>query len=49
MERRGADSEGGRKKDAKPLARCEEKRKEWAWDCQCGKEVQDVKDKPWSN
>ena len=33
--------------DAKPLTRCEEKRKEWAKHWQCGTEVQDLKDKPW--
>ena len=35
--------------DAKPLARCEEKRKEWASNWQCGKEVQNQKNKPWRN
>ena len=32
--------------DAKPLARCEEKRKDWAKHWRCGKEVQDQKSKP---
>ena len=35
--------------DAKPLARCEEKRKEWAKHCQCDTEVQDLKDKLYKN
>ena len=33
--------------DAKPLARCEEKRKEWAKHWQCGKAVQDQKNRAW--
>ena len=32
--------------DAKPSARCEEKRKEWPKHWQCETEVQDPKDKP---
>ena len=35
--------------DAKPLARCEESRKEWAMHWQSSTEVQDLKDKPWKN
>ena len=35
--------------DTKPLARWEEKRKEWAKHWQCGTEMQDLKDKPWRN
>ena len=35
--------------DATPLARCEEKRKEWAKHWQCDTEVQDLKDKTWMN
>ena len=35
--------------DAKPLARCEEKKKEWAKRWQCDTKVQDLKDKPWRN
>ena len=35
--------------DVKPLARCEEKRKEWATHWQCDTEVQELKDKPWRN
>ena len=36
--------------DAKPLKRCEEKRKECAKHCwQCNMEVQDLEDKPWKN
>ena len=32
--------------DAKPMARCEEKRKEWATHWQCGTEVQNQENKP---
>ena len=32
--------------DAKPLARCEEKRKEWEKRWRCDTKVQDSKDKP---
>ena len=35
--------------DAKPLARCEEKKKEWAKHWQCGKEVQNQDSKRWYN
>ena len=35
--------------DAKPFARCEEKRKEWARQWQCGTEVQNQETKPWKN
>ena len=33
--------------DAKPMARCEERRKEWAKHWQCGMEVENQKNKPW--
>ena len=33
--------------DAKPFARCEEKRKEWAKHWQCDTKVRDLKDMPW--
>ena len=36
------------KKDAKQLARCEEKRKEWAKHWRCNKMVQDWNE-PWEN
>ena len=35
--------------DAKPLARCEEKRKEWAKHCQSDTMGQDLQDKSWRN
>ena len=35
--------------DAKPSARSEEKRKEWAKHLQCDTKVQDPKDTPWRN
>ena len=35
--------------DAKPIARCEEKRNEWAKHWQCDTEVQNLKDKPRRN
>ena len=36
-------------RDAKPLQRCEEKRKEWAKHWKCNSEVQDMEDKPRMN
>ena len=47
--RRGEQILNREEEDAKPLARCEKKRKEWAKHWQCGKEVQDQKNKPWRN
>ena len=35
--------------DAKPLPRCEEKRKEWARHWHCGTEVKNQENKPWKN
>ena len=35
--------------DAKPMKRCEEKRKEWAKHRQCDSEVQALEDKPLRN
>ena len=32
---------------AKPMARCEEKRKEWAKHWQCDMDVQKQENKPW--
>ena len=38
-----------KEEDAKPLPRCEEKRKEFAKLWQCDTEVQDLNGKPWKN
>ena len=35
--------------DVKPLARCEEKRKQWAKYSQCDTKVPGLKDNPWRN
>ena len=35
--------------DAKPLARCEEKKKDWANHWQCDTEVRDQEDKLWNS
>ena len=35
--------------DAKPMTRCEEKRKEWAKHWQCDMDVQKQEKKPWNN
>ena len=37
------------KEDAKPLAKCEEKVKDWAGHWQCDTKVPDLQDKPWRN
>ena len=47
MERSGTVSEEEEEEDAKPLAVCEEKRKELARHWQFGTEVQDSENKPW--
>ena len=47
MERSRTVSEEEEEEDAKPLAVCEEKRKELARHRQYGKEVQDSENKPW--
>ena len=49
MWRGGGQSLKREEEDAKPLARCEEKRKEWAKIWQCGTEVQNQMNKPWRN
>ena len=35
--------------DAKPSARCEDKRKQWSTHWQCDMKVQELKDTPWRN
>ena len=45
--RRSADFEG--EEGAKPLAKCEDKRKEWEKHWQCDTKVRDLKDKQWRN
>ena len=45
--RGGMQNQKEEEEDAKPLAGCEEKRKEWAKHWQCDTKVQDLEGKPW--
>ena len=47
--RRGLQVPEELEKDAKPVRKCQEKRKEWTKHCQCDSEVQSMEDKPWKN